>query len=234
MKLNIAIITILLAILCGSSYGQNQYAKANMVLSDSTLYGLKKEKPYKNYVELSDNNSEFAAKIKNWMAWFFGKLLGNKVSYSIGNALPYLIIVLLIIVIALKTAGLQISTVLKPSIKKTSANAYYSENMPIQTIDFNKLIKQSIEASNFRLAIRYTYLKLLQELDANKVIRWEKQKSNYDYLIAVNKSKFYSEFKHATLIYENAWYGEMPWEEAEYETQYQLLINESKTINQQI
>lgn len=223
---------IIFTLLNGSLSGQKNASGNVLVLSDSTLQRLKVEKPYKNYVELTDNNSALLEKIQNWLTWFFGKLFGNKVSYSLGSALPYLIIVLLIIVIALKFAGLSMSTVFKPSIKKTANNGYYSDDMPIYNIDFCKLINQALNNSDFRMAIRYSYLKLLQELDAHKIIAWEKQKSNYDYLIAVNKSKFFTEFKHATLIYENAWYGEMPWKNNEYQNQYQLMIDESERINQ--
>jgi integrase len=51
----------------------------------------------------------------------------------------------------------------------------------IQSMDIKSLITNALKDENYRLAIRYHYLYILQQLELKKIIDWELQKTNHDY-----------------------------------------------------
>ena len=80
--------------------------------------------------------------------------------------------------------------------------------------DFDTLIRQSAAKGNYRLAIRYQYLKLLHRLADKHFIEMAADKTNYQYVRelssrgpAVNQ-QFQNDFASLTLNYEYVWYGE--------------------------
>lgn len=204
------------------------------ILSDSVVTELQQQKPYSNYFEIEDRNDNLLARIKSMLSWFFSRIFNNKVSYSFANVLPYLIVVAVLIIIALKFTGLSMSGIMKSSSTKISQVGEFNENQPIQKNNFKQLINTAVADENYRVAIRYSYLLLLQGLDANGYIEWERQKSNYDYLLKVKNSPFYTDFSSVTLVYENAWYGEMPWSNTEYKQHFDNMITQVSTINKSL
>ena len=80
--------------------------------------------------------------------------------------------------------------------------------------DFDALISQSVLKGNYRLAIRYQYLKSLHRLADKNFIEMAVDKTNYQYVRelgsrgpAVNQ-QFQNDFASLTLNYEYVWYGE--------------------------
>ena len=80
--------------------------------------------------------------------------------------------------------------------------------------DFDAFIRQSAAKGNYRLAIRYQYLKLLHRLADKRFIEMAADKTNYQYVRelagrgpAVNQ-QFQNDFASLTLNYEYVWYGE--------------------------
>jgi hypothetical protein len=78
------------------------------------------------------------------------------------------------------------------------------------TGDPDVLLRNAIRAGNYRLAVRYLYLQVLDKLAERKVIEINSNKTNYEYVLEVRKHKFANEFASLTLKYEYVWYGEYP------------------------
>ena len=91
-----------------------------------------------------------------------------------------------------------------------------------RTSDFDSMIGQSVRQGNYRLAIRYQYLKLLHRLEERHFIEIAVDKTNYQYvreLSARNASvgkQFRNDFASLTLNYEYVWYGEFAIDDAVY------------------
>jgi hypothetical protein len=90
-------------------------------------------------------------------------------------------------------------------------------NMPFQIteenlkeMDYDKLIEESIQKKLFRNAVRYLYLKTLNQLSAHDFIKWQQEKTNYDYLNEILNQELKTEFSYITQIFERIWYGEFP------------------------
>ena len=68
-------------------------------------------------------------------------------------------------------------------------------------------LKDAIRKNNYRLAIRYLYLQTLSKMADKGWLQLSPDKTNYQYVQELNKSKFKNDFARITLHYEYAWYG---------------------------
>lgn len=80
----------------------------------------------------------------------------------------------------------------------------------IHELDFDKEIRQAIDAKNFRLAIRMLYLQTLRRLSDKELINYTHERTNSDYLRQLSGTRFYKEFFRLTRNFEYTWYGEFP------------------------
>ena len=74
--------------------------------------------------------------------------------------------------------------------------------------DFDRNISLALDKGNFRLAIRYHYLKVLQSLAVKKLIEPAADKTNYQYVREMTYQPYQNDFASLTLSYEYVWYGE--------------------------
>lgn len=74
-------------------------------------------------------------------------------------------------------------------------------------IDFHKKTEQAIAVGDYRLAIRWLYLKQLFLLNEKNQIVWQPYKTNMDYTNELLKSNHKQAFKDISRIYEYVWYG---------------------------
>ena len=73
--------------------------------------------------------------------------------------------------------------------------------------DFDKLIAEALRKGDFRLAIRYSFLKVLKVLQVKGKIDWHQEKTNHDYYLEIpdgDKQKY----SRILYYYEYIWYGE--------------------------
>ena len=79
------------------------------------------------------------------------------------------------------------------------------EDENLEVIDEYLLAKQN---GDYRLAIRYLYLKLIITLSTKGDIEWKKDKTNYEYLYELkSKNKPSEDFLFFTQVYEHTWFG---------------------------
>lgn len=77
-------------------------------------------------------------------------------------------------------------------------------------------IRQAITEKDYRLAVRYHYLKTLRSLDDKGWIRYHAQATNHDYMKQVNQHGVAGEFRLLTQVYEYVWYGEFALSEEQF------------------
>jgi hypothetical protein len=111
------------------------------------------------------------------------------------------------------------------SDKKISLNIDLDNIENIQTVDLEKLLKQSLDNNEYRMAIRLRYLIILQSLAKKEIIHWKPEKTNRMYVSEVKLSPFLQEFKQLTLIFEKVWYGGEGIEDAKYRSLEPLFDN---------
>jgi hypothetical protein len=69
------------------------------------------------------------------------------------------------------------------------------------------LLEQAIAKGQFALAVRIYFLRVLQELQRTRYIRWKKDKTNRDYLREIREPALASEFRTLTYFFERVRYG---------------------------
>jgi len=100
----------------------------------------------------------------------------------------------------------------------------------IHAMDFDKLIEEAVANKQFRVAIRYLYLKLLKDLSDNNLITWKAEKTNRDYINELRPSQYGKPFREVTLLFDYAWYGDA----AINENTFGQIRNSFKTIYRQL
>ncbi len=91
-----------------------------------------------------------------------------------------------------------------------------NEELPKNGSDFDVLIMQALKSSNYRLAIRYQYLKSLYKLSDAGMVQIAADKTNYQYVREISNYQYQSLFSKLTLHYEYVWYGEFDIDEKIY------------------
>ncbi|GAA3514043.1 hypothetical protein GCM10022393_29910 [Aquimarina addita] len=100
--------------------------------------------------------------------------------------------------------------------KNTLVAPIHSTEEHIDTIDLNELIKNALQEKNYRLAIRYMYLKALQELSIKNLITYHFEKTNTDYKREIDDVSIRQNFNRISYLYDYIWYGEFELNEQGY------------------
>ena len=94
---------------------------------------------------------------------------------------------------------------LKPSITETAV----LEVAPKTVAEYDKLIHQSYRLGDYRMAVRYLFLKNLVMLSGKELIYLSADKTNYQYVQEIDDT-YKHDFAALVLNYEYVWYGNFP------------------------
>ena len=87
----------------------------------------------------------------------------------------------------------------------------------VLTTDWETYLKQAMAANDIRLAVRYSYMHLLQLLQQRQYIQYRADKTNNDYYHELNNDEIRQPFRRLTRQYEFAWYGNYPVQQQAYD-----------------
>lgn len=79
----------------------------------------------------------------------------------------------------------------------------------IESVNIDNLISEALKNGNYRLAIRWSFLKSLQLLNQRKHIVWQPAKTNIDYQYELTQPALREDFRKLSYVFEYVWYGEM-------------------------
>ncbi|MHC5352737.1 DUF4129 domain-containing protein [Myroides sp. LJL115] len=99
----------------------------------------------------------------------------------------------------------------------------------LEATDFQELVQKSVQGQNYTLAIRLYYLWLLQHLEKNNHVVWDKQKTNKDYQKEIKNPKLQQEFTYACYLYDNIWYGQHSIDKAQFDKAEHCFLTLLKT-----
>lgn len=71
-------------------------------------------------------------------------------------------------------------------------------------------LQDALAAGDVRMAIRYSYMLLLQLLQERALIQYRQDKTNYEYYRELADTAYGNYFKNLSRQYEYAWYGNLP------------------------
>lgn len=87
----------------------------------------------------------------------------------------------------------------------------------IFSINYQVEIDKAVAAGQYNLAVRLLFLRLLRSLSERNIIDYKQDRTNFDYLMQLQRSKYYQDFFRLTRHYEYSWYGQFPLEKQKLE-----------------
>lgn len=154
--------------------------------------------------------SRFKQKINDlynaFIRWLTGGDEASGIWAVIVELLPYLLIIGLLVFFVWLFMKIDSGSLLMEKIKAPETLLSDDEEL-IQRQDIQQLIDQAVAAGNYRLAVRFYYLYVLQKMSTKDLIDWQVQKTNHDYIFEVENQELRSQFSKVTAIYDYIWYG---------------------------
>jgi len=92
--------------------------------------------------------------------------------------------------------------------RKTKQMDVSNEEEVVEEKDLSSLIMAAERQEQFRLATRYRYMQLLENLNARQLIRMHGELTNWDYIRQLGVPQLTPKFRYLTIAYEYVWYGE--------------------------
>lgn len=84
-----------------------------------------------------------------------------------------------------------------------------------QVVDYDPFLRQALQEENFKLAVRYLYLKSLVTLSNKKLIKLKESKTPYDYEHEL-KGSVSNSYHELAKLFEYVWYGDFDASEKDY------------------
>ncbi len=169
--------------------------------------------------------------------WFFEKLgaiFGIDVDPGLYKTIEILIYVILIIIAVYIITKLFLNTQTSSFFGKQSkdlAPIISFEEDHIEQINLDELINNALLQPDYRLAIRYMYLKALKNLSLKNLINWHFDKTNYDYQNELKTLQLKQYFSSVSYLYDHIWYGEFGLDEESFKKAKNQFDQLNKAIN---
>ena len=161
---------------------------------------------------------------------YFLQMLADFFDFTgVGSVFPIVLRVLLVLIVA----GL-VYFIIRNKYGKLFVRESKQVFSPIvstssgEYVDYDKLLKDSLNKEDYKLAIRFLFLKSLHALHYQKELKITTWKAPLDYLKELKNEKR-AGFKDLVKIFESTWYGDYPADSGVYQESEVLakqLINE--------
>lgn len=163
----------------------------------------------KAYSDIKSDKDPFVKNEPGFWDWLMRKLFGEENENADGVLwtvrILFILFFLFILVLILYKSGFR-----NPFRKKplSTTNIYADIGSDIHDIDLDKLIENALKENNFRLAIRFEFLKVLKHLDAEGKIAWANYKTNRDFYNELQLAEDRRNYLELATLFEKFWYGE--------------------------
>jgi len=113
--------------------------------------------------------------------------------------------------------------------KKTSEDEHDFENIE-QFSDWDIALKKALDQNDYRLATRVLYLETLQKLNQRGWIKFEQEKTNWDYVNQMSSNHHNNTFTLLTKYFDYIWYGSFTVNQEQYQQLEQSYRNFQRSI----
>lgn len=96
-------------------------------------------------------------------------------------------------------------------------------------VNWQQRLDEAVKRGDLRLAVRFSYMWLLQLFQERGLIQYRIDKTNYDYIAELDDKAWKQPFRQVVRQYEFSWYGQYPITEQQYhdfQVQFQSLKNQ--------
>ncbi|MHA6280716.1 DUF4129 domain-containing protein [Salinimicrobium sp. CAU 1759] len=85
---------------------------------------------------------------------------------------------------------------------------FTEEEKIIKTRNIRSLIERAVASENYRLAVRYHFLYLLQQLSREEIVVYDPAKTDEEYVLEIKDKELQGIFRKLSRIYDYVWYGD--------------------------
>lgn len=162
-------------------------------------------------------------RFSEWFIQWLNRVFDVKDSEKAMNILDYtvntiaVILILVVIYLIVKAILNKEGTWIFGSKSDATLIRYDEIEKNLHLVDFEKLIKDSINSGEHRLSIRYYYLFLLKKMSDKQLIEWDVEKTNSDYIYEIKAPQLKANFEYLSYLYNYIWYGEFDLSLQEFE-----------------
>ncbi|NDV70328.1 hypothetical protein [Dysgonomonas sp. 25] len=168
-------------------------------------------------------------RFKSWLADMLGSVLTSGTTWGIMGYVFIFVLILVIVLIILKLAGVNVGTMIGRKKLDAPSIDIYSEN--VHEMDFDTLISNALKNKDYRLVVRFMYLKNLKALADKEFIKWNETKTNSSYQYEIQDNALRDRFLDTTFIFDYVWYGEFPIDENGFSKAYSELDEFNKLVS---
>ncbi|MBE0571478.1 MAG: hypothetical protein IH618_08030 [Ignavibacteriaceae bacterium] len=181
------------------------------LLSDDILDKYKND-PEFDYDGGPEESEDWITKIKNWINQQLAILRSSKTYSTLLDYLYYGLMIAALILIIRGLIKADRRGLLFGKINSNEIKMVESEE-DISQINFDELIAAAAEKKDYKLAVRYLFLKSLKLLSEKELIELRNNKTNHQYLSEIKNNRISNAFQIATSRFEWIWYGDFPVDE---------------------
>ncbi|MCA1803255.1 MAG: DUF4129 domain-containing protein [Rhodothermaceae bacterium] len=166
-------------------------------------------------------------------AWFFEQIFrffSNRVAADIYTYAWYIFFGILLLFAIILIFRSEINAVFKIRDPKVETGPVNWDVDDIRDRDFLNMAGEMAEKGDYRSALRYRYLHLIQLLAAGKLIVWRPDKTNHDYLRELAGTQVREAFRYMTYLFNYTWYGHFDLDEVTYAR----AVDSLKSVEKQI
>ncbi len=177
------------------------------------------------------NDSEQVTPPKHYNTGFIQKFLRGLFSFfgsGFGNALLWLILIGMGCYVVYRLFFSKDSFLFSRTKKIMSDEGPKQEEEDIANTNWEALLQKASANNDVRLAVRYSYMWLLQLLQERELIKYRSDKTNYEYYSELVTTDYKQPFKQLSRQYEYTWYGNYPPSAAAYQ-EYLATFDNLKT-----
>lgn len=102
----------------------------------------------------------------------------------------------------------------------------------IPKTELELMLEKALQKENYREAIRVYFIFIIRGLIVKNWIEWEKEKTNFSYLVEMRDKPLSKEFEAAVSVYEIVWYGKREITKEEFNTLEPRFKNLTKKLDQ--
>ena len=162
----------------------------------------------------------------DWLSRLLGKSIDKTPNFSY-NILKYTFITAFILGLIYILWKSKFIGLLKRDAKNLTGTSFTDLPENIEGLDIDALIEEAIQKQNYRLAVRWCFLKSLQWLNKQNKITWQPAKTNVDYQQELKDKTLKADFTSLSYVFEYVWYGETNCDEklcADYKNKVEKFI----------
>lgn len=173
-------------------------------------------------------------RIKRWLWMRLVDLMDFMYADGKGEILFYIVVFFVVLAIIYNIAKKKGINLFYKVNRNKNIGIVLADDEDLNIIQYENEIDLAIVNRNFRLAVRYIYLKVLNQMNQTGIIKWSEYKTNRDYFYEIKLDILKKDFALLTKGFEYSWYGEFSIDNIKLdklrEIEKRLLNNSSKYI----